>query len=128
VTTRKPALESGDLVVDIGCNDGTLLDGYQTEGLRYLSFDPSDVARYAIAKGYDVVNDFYSAQALRQRRPDEKAKALHVYGASTKGNTILQYAGIDSSLIEAADRNPDKWGSETIATKPRSSARRTRGR
>src|SRR5271169_1566909 len=69
-------LESGDLVVDIGCNDGTLLDGYQAEGLRYLGFDPSDVARYAIAKGYDVVNDFYSAQALRARRPDQKAKAI----------------------------------------------------
>jgi SAM-dependent methyltransferase len=263
-------LESGDLVVDIGCNDGTLLDGYdKTKGLRYLGFDPSDVARYAIEKGYDVVNDFYSAQALQQRRPDQKAKAItsiamfydlehpstfvadiaealaergiwvielhylptmleanafdaivhehleyyslavierlvseaglevvsvelndmnggsirlfighagqhertpeqldaltalrvkefelaldspepyeafrlgaervrddlvaickklhgegkkiHVYGASTKGNTILQYARIGRDYIEAAaDRNPDKWGSETIATK-----------
>lgn len=27
-------LESGDLVVDIGCNDGTLLDGYQAQTLR----------------------------------------------------------------------------------------------
>lgn len=263
------SLESGDLVVDIGCNDGTLLDGYQTEGLRHLGFDPSDVARYAIAKGYDVVNDFYSAEALHRKRPDQKAKAvtsiamfydleyprtfvadvadvlaeggiwvielhylpmmleanafdaivhehleyyslavierllseeglevvsaelndmnggsirlfighagrhtrtpqqqealtalrvkefemaldapepyeqfrlgservrdelrdlcvrltgegkkIHVYGASTKGNTILQYANIDSSLIEAAaDRNPDKFGSETIGTR-----------
>ena len=42
---------------------------------------------------------------------------IHVYGASTKGNTILQFAGIDRTLIEyAADRNPDKWGSETIGT------------
>lgn len=262
-------LEAGDLVVDIGCNDGTLLDGYQTEGLRYLGFDPSDMVRYAKAKGYDVVNDFYSVQGLHQRRPHQKAKAvtsiamfydlehprtfvadvaealadngiwvielhylpmmleasafdaivhehleyyslavierlvgeeglevvsaelndmnggsirlfighqgahertpeqlealtalrvkefemaldspepyeafrlgvervrddlvktcreirdagktIHVYGASTKGNTILQYAGIDHNDIEAAaDRNPDKWGSETIATK-----------
>ncbi len=263
------ALESGDLVVDIGCNDGTLLDGYQTQGLRYLGFDPSDMVRYAKAKGYDVVNDFFSIERLNERRPDQKAKAvtsiamfydleyprqfvadvaavlaesgvwvielhylpmmleanafdaivhehleyyslavierligeeglevisaelndinggsirlfighqgkhdrtpeqqaaitdlrvkefelaldapepyetfrlgaervrddllkmcqeivaggktIHVYGASTKGNTILQYAGIDHTLIEAAaDRNPDKWGSETIATK-----------
>ena len=45
-------------------------------------------------------------------------KAIHVYGASTKGNTILQYAGLDQSVIPyAADRNPDKWGSETIRTK-----------
>jgi NDP-4-keto-2,6-dideoxyhexose 3-C-methyltransferase len=45
-------------------------------------------------------------------------KTIHVYGASTKGNTILQYAGIGADLIPyAADRNSDKWGSETIATK-----------
>ena len=42
---------------------------------------------------------------------------IHVYGASTKGNTILQFANIDRALVEyAADRNPDKWGSETIGT------------
>jgi hypothetical protein len=263
------SLEPGDLVVDIGCNDGTLLDGYASPGLRYIGFDPSDVGRYAVEKGYEVVRDFYSAEALRRRHPEQKAKAItsiamfydlenpratvvdiaealaergiwvmelhylpamleanafdaivhehleyyslavlerlvgeaglevvaaelndinggsirlfighqgahaqtpeqaeelgrlrvnefelaldapepyeafrqrvekvrddllalcrelhsegktiHVYGASTKGNTILQYAGIDSSLIAAAaDRNPDKWGSETIATK-----------
>ena len=43
-----------------------------------------------------------------------EGKTIHAYGASTKGNTILQYAGLDSRLIPyAADRNPDKWGSET---------------
>jgi hypothetical protein len=47
-----------------------------------------------------------------------EGKTVHAYGASTKGNTILQYAGIDTSLVShAADRNPDKWGSETIGTK-----------
>jgi NDP-4-keto-2,6-dideoxyhexose 3-C-methyltransferase len=47
-----------------------------------------------------------------------EGKTIHIYGASTKGNTILQYAGIDSTLIPyAADRNPDKHGSETIGTK-----------
>jgi SAM-dependent methyltransferase len=262
-------LTPGDLVIDIGCNDGTLLDGYGTDGLRYLGFDPSDVTRYAIEKGYDVVRDFYSYDLLRIRYSDRKAKVItsiamfydledprafvadvaaalaeggvwvmelhylptmleknsfdaivhehleyyslavierlvteagleivrgelndvnggsirlfitpaatrsidpddelalqririrefelaldspepyerfrvaaervrddlaglcrrltaegktiHVYGASTKGNTILQYAGIDSTVIPfAADRNADKWGSETIGTK-----------
>jgi hypothetical protein len=262
-------LRAGDLVIDIGCNDGTLLDGYRTEGLRHLGFDPSDVTRYAIEKGYDVVRDFFSSDALLRRYSDLKAKiitsiamfydledpsafvrdvasalaedgiwvmelhylpmmlemnafdaivhehleyyslavierllaqadleavraelnsvnggsirlyiaragrreipaedlaglqeirirefelaldspepyerfriasekvrddlhalcarlsaegkTIHVYGASTKGNTILQYAGIDRALVPyAADRNEDKWGSETIATK-----------
>jgi C-methyltransferase-like protein len=47
----------------------------------------------------------------------DAGKTIHVYGASTKGNTILQYAGIDRTLVPyAADRNPDKHGSETIGT------------
>ena len=44
-------------------------------------------------------------------------KSIHVYGASTKGNVILQFCGIDNTLIDfAADRNPDKWGARTIGT------------
>lgn len=44
-------------------------------------------------------------------------KRIHVYGASTKGNTILQFCGLDNSVIDfAADRNPDKHGARTIGT------------
>ena len=46
-----------------------------------------------------------------------KDKILHVYGASTKGNTLLQYFGLSNMFIEAAsERNPDKWGKKTVAT------------
>jgi hypothetical protein len=263
-------LRAGDLVVDVGSNDGTLLDGYGEvpSGVTLLGVDPSDVSRYAIAKGYEVIDDFFSERALAERFPGQEARVItsiamfydleqpsqfvgdiarclagdgvwvsefaymptmlehasfdtichehleyyslsvverlfgehgleivradlndvnggsiriaarhagagdrntdhahaveqlrrreqeldlrtaapyeefarsartvrddlralltelrdegarvHVYGASTKGNTILQYAGIDRSLVGyAADRNPDKWGSETIGT------------
>lgn len=44
-------------------------------------------------------------------------KSIHLYGASTKGNTILQWCGIDASVIDcASDRNPDKDGAKTIGT------------
>lgn len=44
-------------------------------------------------------------------------KKIHIYGASTKGNTILQWCGIDRRLIEfAAERNPDKYGAFTLGT------------
>jgi hypothetical protein len=39
------------------------------------------------------------------------------YGASTKGNTLLQYFNIDSSLIEAiVERSPYKYGLKTIGS------------
>lgn len=38
-------------------------------------------------------------------------KRIHLYGASTKGNTILQWCNLDARHLEcAADRNPEKWG------------------
>jgi len=46
-----------------------------------------------------------------------EGRKIHVYGASTKGNTILQWCGIDHRLIDvAAERNPDKYGARTLGT------------
>lgn len=47
----------------------------------------------------------------------EKGKKVYVYGASTKGNTLLQFFKLDYRLIKAAaDRNPNKWGKKTVGT------------
>ena len=46
-----------------------------------------------------------------------KGKKIHGYAASTKGNTTLQYYGINSELVEViADRNPVKWGKYTVSS------------
>lgn len=44
-------------------------------------------------------------------------KKIHIYGASTKGNTILQWCNIDNKIIDvAAERNPNKFGAYTLGT------------
>jgi len=44
-------------------------------------------------------------------------KTVHCYGASTKGNTLLQFYNLDKKLIQfIADKNTDKWGRKTIGT------------
>ena len=44
-------------------------------------------------------------------------KKIWGYGASTKGNTLLQYFELDSTLIDGiAERNRDKWGLKTVGT------------
>ncbi|MDD5774809.1 MAG: hypothetical protein PHS64_02565, partial [Candidatus Omnitrophica bacterium] len=46
-----------------------------------------------------------------------KGKKIYVYGASTKGNVILQYYGLDRALITAAaERSPEKWGKYTVGS------------
>ena len=46
-----------------------------------------------------------------------KGKIICGYGASTKGNTLLQYFGLDNTTIDAiAERSPYKFGLKTIGT------------
>ena len=48
----------------------------------------------------------------------KQGKKVWVYGASTKGNTLLQYCGLDQRLISAAaERNSSKWGRVTVGTR-----------
>jgi NDP-4-keto-2,6-dideoxyhexose 3-C-methyltransferase len=57
------------------------------------------------------VSEFVKTQVKRNKK-------IYVYGASTKGNTMLQYFGLDNSMITAAaERNPDKWGMVTVGTR-----------
>ena len=51
------------------------------------------------------------------RSQKEQGKTIWVYGASTKGNTLLQYFNLDNTLIEgAAERSPYKFGLKTAGT------------
>jgi len=63
------------------------------------------------------VNDIRDRVVNFIKEEHAKGKKIYAYGASTKGNTLLQYFGLDNSLIRAAaDRNPDKWGKKTVGT------------
>jgi len=47
----------------------------------------------------------------------KNGKKIYVYGASTRGNTLLQFYELDSKLIQfAVDRNPMKWNKKTAGT------------
>jgi len=47
----------------------------------------------------------------------QAGKTVWIYGASTKGNTILQYCGIGQNEVEAAaDSNPFKYGKYIIGS------------
>ena len=85
--------------------------------LRHAEFDlalDTDAPYHAFQKRAEKCRDDLRALVMRLR---SKGKRIHVYGASTKGNTILQWCGLGREEIECcADRNPDKHGARTLGT------------
>lgn len=65
----------------------------------------------------DRVNVHKEELSFLLKQLKKEGKSIHIYGASTKGNTLLQLCGIDNRIIDvAAERNPDKYGAITIGT------------
>ncbi len=59
----------GELVVDIGCNDGLLLAACKAGGLDTLGVEPAaNIAALARAKGLEVENLYFTADTARELR------------------------------------------------------------
>jgi len=53
-------LEPNDIVIDIGCNDGTLLKNYQNLNVRAVGFDPAkNMAQFSRKTGAKIIVDFF---------------------------------------------------------------------
>ena len=66
---------------------------------------------------------FVDIEALKEKtvsfikEAKAQGKTVWGYGASTKGNTLLQYFGLDHTLIDGiAERSTYKWGLKTVGT------------
>lgn len=74
---KRISLNPGDIVLDIGSNDGTLLSTYQIAGLDRIGMDPTGkkFAGY-YPEGVELVTDFFSAENVERVRPDKKLKVV----------------------------------------------------
>jgi hypothetical protein len=69
--------EVGDIVVDIGCNDGTLLRSYKIPGLKLVGFEPAkNLVEEARKETGFIFNDFFGYELFRQKFPGAKAKII----------------------------------------------------
>ncbi|MCX5660559.1 MAG: class I SAM-dependent methyltransferase [Planctomycetota bacterium] len=75
--SRLTALQPGDLVLDIGSNDATLLKAYETPGLRKLGIDPTG-RKFAefYTKDIQLVPDFFSRDNFVSAMGQAKAKLV----------------------------------------------------
>jgi predicted RNA-binding protein len=69
-------LSPGDLVVDIGSNDGTLLRQFKTSGLVTVGFEPSNLWELGIEGISRIINDYFSYETFRREFGNKKAKLI----------------------------------------------------
>jgi NDP-4-keto-2,6-dideoxyhexose 3-C-methyltransferase len=71
------SLSPGDIVVDIGCNDGTLLRSYRTKGIQLVGFEPAENLISDASVGTSrIINDFFNYGAFDRAPPGAKAKVI----------------------------------------------------
>ena len=74
-------LQSGDLVADIGSNDGTCLSFFKDAGMIVVGVDPAtDIAEHATKSGIETVTDFFGydlAVGLRKKYGAAKCITPH---------------------------------------------------
>lgn len=74
---RQLTLRKGDLVVDIGSNDGTTLKAYPSIGLVLVGIDPTGVKFHRYYPSHiHVISDFFSPRLLKEKYPGKKAKVI----------------------------------------------------
>jgi hypothetical protein len=128
-------------IVDCELNDvngGSFRVYVQKDKAAITSFGTAplrDVCNYRIQSilNYENIINIESPEVWKQYQKDidnlkeqtvsfikgeiAKGKTVYGYGASTKGNTLLQYFGLDHTLITAiAERSPYKYGLKTVGT------------
>ncbi|PIN98134.1 MAG: hypothetical protein COT90_05645 [Candidatus Diapherotrites archaeon CG10_big_fil_rev_8_21_14_0_10_31_34] len=71
------SLKENDLVLDIGCNDGTLLRSYETKGLKLIGFDPAkNLLEYSTKGTTKIINNFFNAEEFKKWFGEKKAKII----------------------------------------------------
>ncbi len=74
---RLVRLSTGNIVLDIGCNDGTLLRSYTTKNIKLVGFEPAgNLVPLAEKDTTKIINDFFSYEEFKKNFGDEKAKII----------------------------------------------------
>ena len=73
---RIVGLSNGDIVIDIGSNDGTLLNQYETKKIKKVGFEPSNLWDICKEKEIEVIHDYFNKNSFEKKFGNEKAKLV----------------------------------------------------
>lgn len=122
------ANSAGLKIIDVSlndCNGGSFRvtlshDGTPSPNVKLLTDKETELSLHNLIPLHDFINrcEIMKTELMSFLREEKsKGKTIYLYSASTKGNTLLQYYGLDNSIITAAaERNPEKYGRRTPGT------------
>ena len=126
--TRQLGLKIVDLeITDVNGGSFSVTVAKQNSSHAEMTSKVDKLLAQETADGFDTAEPFQRlSQAMQSHREEllrflegslSEGRRVFGYGASTKGNVILQYCGIDRQLLSCvAEVNPDKFGSFTPGT------------
>ena len=65
-TTNDLSIAKGSLVIDIGSNDGTLLNEFKKLGMRVMGVEPTNIAQIAISNGIDTTQSLFNQDTCKE--------------------------------------------------------------
>jgi hypothetical protein len=105
--------DPGGLVVDIGSNDGYLLEGYASKGFRVLGVDPAhNVALQASGRGVPTLEEYFSAEVA------ERIRARSGPAAVVHANNVLAHIPDCVDVLVGARTLIDDGGGHLIIETP----------
>lgn len=91
------SLRRDELVVDIGSNDGTLLENFATAGQRVLGIEPTRAGDLARDRGIDTLTAFFdratAARIRRERGPARLVTAANVFAHIPDVHDVVEAIG-----------------------------------
>lgn len=87
-TIERFNLTQNDLMIELGSNDGALLEAFQKRGVRILGVDPTDVAQIAVGKKLTTISKFF--------KEDVAVEIARVYGKAKVITALNTFAHVSS--------------------------------
>ena len=99
---KRYKLPEGGLAVDLGSNDGTLLEGFQREKMRVLGFEPTNIANLANKKGIKTIQKFFNnslvSEITKEYGKAEVITACNMFAHVSKLGSLIM--GAENLLVD----------------------------
>ena len=101
IVTERYQLNAKDLVIDVGCNDGTLLSGFKRHGVKTLGVDPAQnlaafTEKLGIARHVGFFNSSSAREIARKHGPASAITATNTFPHIPELQDFIQ--GLDAAL------------------------------